>query len=75
MGLPNIRGQVVLRQRCLYARDQIASIRVIVRVLKLTPAAFWKVPTGRFLVMRTGRKRAVVKQRVARHAECHVPSA
>ena len=75
MGLADIGRQLVLRQCCLHARDQVALICDIVCVLELTPAALRIMPTWRFLVMRTGRKRAVVEQCVARHAECHVAAA
>ncbi len=75
MRLADLGLQRMLRQRGLDARDEVAAIGVVVDVLELTPAAFGKVTARRLLVMRSGRKRTVVEQRIARHAEGHMASA
>src|SRR5438270_4072980 len=65
----------MLRERRRNSRDEIATIGIIVGMLKLAPAAFREMAAWRFLVVRPERQRAVVENRVPWHAERHVPPA
>ena len=67
--------EVVLRERRLDARDEIAAIGFIIGVLELTPAAFGEVTARRLLVVRPWRKGAVVEQRVAGNSKGDMPTA
>ena len=53
IGRPDFGRQVVLRQRCGHARDEIAAIGLIVGMLELAAAAFREMLAGRLLVMGT----------------------
>ena len=66
MRLADLGLQAVLGQRAVDPRDQIAAIGLVVGMLELAAAAFGKVTAWRHLVVRPGRERAVVEQRVAR---------
>lgn len=71
----NLRLERVLGERRFDPRDQIAAIRFVVRLLKLAAAALGKEAAGRILVMRAGRERSVVEQRVSGDAERNVSPA
>ena len=59
----------MLRQRSFDPGDEILTIRLIIRVLKLAAAAVRKVAAWRHLVMRTGYERPVLEQSIAGHSE------
>ena len=75
MLLPDFGREVVLCERRLDARYQIAAIALIVGMLKLAAAAFGEVAAWRFLVVRPESERPVVEHRVARHSERYMAAA
>ena len=70
-----LRVQIMLGECSPDPRYEIAAIGIIVGMLKLAAAAFWKVPARGLLVVRPGRQRAVVEYRVAGNSECDMPAA
>ena len=68
----NFGRQVVLRQRRLDPRLQLAAIRLVVGVLELTPATLREMPAGRLLMMRTERQCAIVQKSITRNGERHM---
>ena len=75
MRLADCRREIVLRQRCLDPRHEIAAIHLVVGMLELAPAALGEVSARRFLVMRPRRERAIIEQRIARNPESDVTPA
>src|SRR5512144_2864550 len=75
MRLPDFGREVVLCERGLDARYQVAAIGFIVRMLELAAAAFRVVAARRFLVVRPESQRSVVEHCVARNSERHVAPA
>jgi hypothetical protein len=65
----------MLREGTFNPGHEIATICLVIDVLKLAPAAFWKVTAWRVLMVRAWRKRTIVEQRVTRNAKRHVASA
>ena len=68
MRIANCRREIVLCQRGLDARHEIAAISFIVGVLELAPAALRKMTARRVLVIRPGRQRAVIQLPIARNS-------
>ena len=61
--------QLMLCERSLDPRHQVAAIRLVIGVLKLAPAALRKVTAWRHLMVRARDERSVWGNRVAGHAE------
>ena len=74
MRLAYLGRELVLGERGLDPRLEIAAIGRVVGMLKLAPAAFGKVTAWRQLVVRSIGQRPVVEHRIAGHAERHVPA-
>ena len=75
MRLVHVRGQAMLCERSLDARNQIAPIRFVIDVLELATAALGKVTAWRHLVMRAGQDCPVTEHLVAGYSERNVPAA
>jgi hypothetical protein len=69
VGIADLRAQIVLCERRLDPRFEVAAIGFVVRMLELAPAAFWKMPAGRLLVVRTRCECAVIEQGIPRDSE------
>jgi hypothetical protein len=59
----------MLRQRIRHSRDEVASICLIVRMLKLTATALRKVTAWRHLMVRAGFNGAIVEKQIAWHGK------
>src|SRR4029079_13994075 len=70
--MANFGRKIVLRERRLDPRDEIAAIGVIVGVLELAAGALREMAARRLLVVGPERKRAVVEQCIARNSERHM---
>src|SRR5579884_215121 len=75
MGVADLGGESLLRQRAPHSRDEIAAISLVIGMLELAAAAFREMAARRLLVMRPGRQRAIIEQRVAGYAERDVATA
>ena len=75
MRIADFRAEVMLREGRLDTRNQVVTIGLVVRMLKLAPAALGKVPARWLLVMRSRRQGSVVEQRVAGDSKRHVAPA
>lgn len=75
MRIPNLGLQTVLRERGLDPAHEIAAICLVVSMLELAAAALREMAARRLLMMRSGRERSIVEQRIAGDSERHVASA
>src|SRR4051794_32364929 len=65
----------MLGQCRLDSRDEIAAIRLVIRMLQLASAAFGKVTAWRHLMVRSERQRPIVEQGVSRDSPRHMAAA
>jgi hypothetical protein len=72
MRLANRCREIVLSQRRLDPRHEIAAIHLVVGMLELAPTALGEMAARRFLVVPARSKRAIVEQCVARNSESDV---
>src|SRR5829696_9979391 len=62
----------MLGESSTHARDKVASISLVIDVLKLAASAFRKVTAWRHLMVRPVDERSVVEEDIAGNSESHV---